>query len=115
MEQDIDQIWEATCQAIREAVGQVSSEKIRAIGISSQAAGAQLLGAVGEPLGPVISWLDSRGRRFDRDFEQRMGEEYLVAHTGHNLSSMTVGQLLPPRGVSRNAGGGRGRGIRPAT
>ncbi len=94
VEQDIDQIWEATCQAIREAVGQVSSEKIRAIGISSQGGALQLLGAGGEPLGPVISWLDSRGRRFDRDFEQRMGEEYLVAHTGHNLSSMTVGQLL---------------------
>ncbi len=94
VEQDIDQIWEATCQAIREAAGQVSSEDIRAIGISSQGGALQLLGAVGEPLGPVISWLDSRGRRFDRDFEQRMGEEYLVAHTGHNVSSMTVGQLL---------------------
>jgi xylulokinase len=54
----------------------------------------QLLSARQEPLGPVISWLDSRGRRFDRQFEERMGEEYLVAHTGSSLSSMTIGQLL---------------------
>ena len=33
-------------------------------------------------MGPVISWLDGRGKRFDREFEEQMGEEYLVAHTG---------------------------------
>lgn len=94
VEQDIDQIWEATCQAIREAVDQSPAGRIQAIGVSSQGGALQLLDAGGEPLGRVISWLDGRGNRFDREFQQRMGQEYLVAHTGHNLSSMALGQLL---------------------
>ncbi len=94
VEQDIDQIWDATCEAICEAVGQTSAEDIRAIGISGQGGALQLLGAQDEPVGPVISWLDGRGKRFDREFEQRMGMGYLVAHTGSSLSSMTLGQLL---------------------
>ncbi len=94
VEQDIDQIWDATCQAIGEAVGKVSGKEIRAVGISSQGGALQLLDTHDEPMGPVISWLDGRGRRFDRQFEQQVGEEWLVAHTGHNLSSMALGQLL---------------------
>lgn len=94
VEQDIDQIWRATCEATRQVTAQISAEEIRSIGISSQGGALQLLGADNEPQGPVISWLDGRGHTFDRAFEQRMGEEWLVAHTGHNLSSMALGQLL---------------------
>jgi xylulokinase len=94
VEQDIDQIWEATCEAIRGAVGQISTEAVQAVGVSSQGGSLQLLSDRHEPIGPVISWLDRRGDPFDRAFEQQMGEEYLVAHTGHNLSSMTLGQLM---------------------
>lgn len=94
VEQDIDQIWAATCQAIREVVAQVPPDSIQSIGVSSQGGALQLLDKSGQPLGPVISWLDGRGKQYDRDFETRMGEEYLVAHTGHNLSSMALGQLL---------------------
>ncbi len=94
VEQDIEQIWEATCEAIGQVSDQVSAHEIRSIGISSQGGALQLLSARGEPQGPVISWLDGRGRRFDREFEERMGEDYLVDHTGSSLSSMTLGQLL---------------------
>lgn len=94
VEQDIDQIWDATRAAIREVARQVSAKDIRAIGISSQGGALQLLNAQDQPLGPVISWLDGRGKPFDRELEQQMGTEYLVAHTGHNLSSMALGQLL---------------------
>ncbi len=94
VEQNIDQIWDATCEAIRQAASQVSGEEIRSIGISSQGGALQLLSARGKPQGPVISWLDGRGKRFDRELEEQMGGEYLVAHTGSSLSSMTLGQLL---------------------
>ena len=94
VKQDIDQIWAATCQAIQDVAAQVPADSIRSIGISSQGGALQLLDKSGRPLGPVISWLDGRGKPYDRDFETRMGEEYLVAHTGHNLSSMALGQLL---------------------
>ncbi len=94
VEQDIEQIWDATCRAIGEAAGQVAGKEIRAVGISSQGGALQLLGSEEEPMGPVISWLDGRGRPFDRQFEQEVGQEWLVAHIGHNLSSMALGQLL---------------------
>lgn len=94
VEQDIAQIWHATCASVRQVASQVSPAQIRAIGLSSQGGALQLLDAHDEPMGPVISWLDGRGHAFDREFEQRMGEEWLVAHTGHNLSSMALGQLL---------------------
>ena len=94
VEQSIEQIWNATCQAIREVARQLSPKDIQAIGISSQGGALQLLNSRDEPLGPVISWLDGRGKRFDREFEERAGEEYLIEHIGHNLSSMTLGQIL---------------------
>lgn len=94
VEQDIEQIWNATCEALHQVASQVSAESIQAIGISSQGGALQLLDGEGKPQGPVISWLDGRGKRFDQEFEERMGTEYLVAHTGSSLSSMTLGQLL---------------------
>ncbi len=94
VEQDIDQIWDATCRAIREAVACVAAEEIRAIGVSSQGGALQLLDQDDQPQGPVISWLDGRGRPYDRKFEREMGEPWLVEHIGHNLSSMALGQLL---------------------
>jgi xylulokinase len=94
VEQDLDQIWDATCAAIGAAAGQSPADQIEAVGISSQGGALQLLSAQDEPMGRVISWLDGRGKRFDREFEQRMGQEYLVAHTGHNLSTIALGQLL---------------------
>ena len=94
VEQDIDQIWDATCKAICAAVTEVSPSEIRAIGISSQGGALQLLDTRNKPVGPVISWLDSRGKPFDRQFEQQPGKDWLTTHTGHNLSSMALGQLL---------------------
>ena len=82
VEQDIDQIWEATCQALREAVSQLPGAAIRAVGISSQGGALQLLDGQSRPLGPVISWLDSRGKPYDRELEDELGEEYLAAHIG---------------------------------
>ena len=94
VEQDINQIWGATCAAIRQAVCQTPDQSIQAVGISSQGGAVQLLNAQDEPIGPVISWLDARGKPFDRQLEEQLGESYLVAHTGCNLSSMTLGQIL---------------------
>lgn len=94
VEQDIDQIWDATCEAIRQAVRRTHGQNIQAVGVSSQGGAVQLLNGRDEPVGPVISWLDTRGKPFDRQLEEQMGEAYLVAHTGCNLSTMTLGQVL---------------------
>ena len=94
VEQDIDQIWDATCQAVAQAVRQTDGRPVQALGVSSQGGALQLLDAHQQPLGRVISWLDPRGAPFDRQLEEQLGEAYLVAHTGCNLSAMTLGQLL---------------------
>ena len=76
VEQDINQIWNATCEAIRQAVRQMPGRNIQAVGVSSQGGAVQLLSAQNESVGPVISWLDTRGKPFDRQLEEEMGVEY---------------------------------------
>ena len=46
------------------------------------------------PLGRVISWLDGRGRPFDRQITRELGEDFLAEHIGHGASMMTIGQIL---------------------
>ncbi|NLW87513.1 MAG: FGGY-family carbohydrate kinase [Planctomycetes bacterium] len=93
VEQDIEQIFQATVSAIRGAVAG-SGANVTAVGVSSQGGALQLLDSHGAPAGRVISWLDSRGSAFDRDFTQRMGGDWLLRHTGHDRACTTIGQLL---------------------
>jgi len=45
VEQDIEQIWSATCQALRAAAARVDARQIAAVGVSSQGGALQLLDA----------------------------------------------------------------------
>src|ERR1019366_8399574 len=65
VEQDIEEIWNATRTAVREAVRSVDASGIKAFGVSSQGGAMQMLDARGQPLGRVISWLDQRGAPYD--------------------------------------------------
>ncbi|MBN1591298.1 MAG: FGGY-family carbohydrate kinase [Pirellulales bacterium] len=94
VEQDIDQIWDATCQAIRQTLAQAPGQTIQAIGVSSQGGAMQWIDARRQPIGRVISWLDARGQPFDRQIEKEWGESYLIEHTGCNLSTTSLGQIL---------------------
>ena len=94
VEQDIEEIWNATCAAIRQAVARQDPLEIAAIGISSQGAAMQLLDAEEQPIGRVISWLDGRGRPFDQDITAKLGEGFFVEHIGRHSSTMTIGQIL---------------------
>ena len=93
VEQDIDEIWDATLTAMRQATGRLDAAAIRAIGVSSQGGALGLLDDRGRPLGRVISWLDGRGQPFDRQLEEELGTDYLAEHLGSNLSAMALGQL----------------------
>jgi len=94
VEQDIEQIWHATCQAVRQAASAVDAAAIEAVGVSSQGGALQLLDGEDRPLGPVISWLDSRGRPFDEQLVRELGEEFFAAHAGCHTCLMTPGQVL---------------------
>ena len=94
VEQDIDQIEQAAIQAITEAVATIDPTSVLAIGISSQGGALQLLDADGKPLERVISWMDQRGHQNDVKLVEGQGVDWMVEHTGCNLSSMTLGQLI---------------------
>ena len=94
LEQDIDQIEQAAIQAITEAVATIDPTSVLAIGISSQGGALQLLDTDGKPLERVISWMDQRGHQNDVELVEGQGVDWMVEHTGCNLSSMTLGQLI---------------------
>lgn len=98
VEQDIEQIWSATCQALRAAAARVDARQIAAVGVSSQGGALQLLDADERPLGPVISWLDGRGAPYDAELTRRWGDAFLVEHLGRAPCAVTPGQWLRLRG-----------------
>jgi len=97
IEQDLETIWLATLEAIREAGRSAAGAglaAVRAVGISSQGGAIQVRTPDGRCLGPVISWMDPRGVPFDERFEQNVGRDWLVRRTGHGHSNMAIGQVL---------------------
>ena len=94
VEQDIEQIWQAACDAIHQAIRGIDPAVVRAVGVSSQGGAMQLLDGQERPIGPVVSWLDRRGQPFDRALVDELGEDFLAEHIGHGGSAMTLGQVL---------------------
>lgn len=94
VEQDIEQIWAATCNAIRKATANLDASQIQAVGVSSQGGAMQLLDDSGQPIDRVISWLDGRGQPFDAQLTSELGQAFLCDHIGHGASAMTLGQIL---------------------
>ncbi len=98
IEQDIEEIWRATCAAVREAIRGGNAQKVRAVGVSSQGGAMQLLDAEGRPRGRVISWMDGRGRPYDAQIEKELtaefGPDFFVEHVGYDKPAISVGQIL---------------------
>lgn len=92
-EQDIDEIWRAACRAIRTAIGEIDARQVEALGVSSQGGALELLDAQGQPVGPVISWLDARGGPYDAALTQRWGDGFLIEHLGRTPCAVAPGQL----------------------
>jgi len=94
IEQDIEEIWRATLEAIRLAGRDAELAGVRAVGVSSQGGAMQIRAEDGRCLGPVISWMDTRGRDFDDELTERVGEDWLAGRLGHGRCGMTIGQVL---------------------
>ncbi|HOW67969.1 MAG TPA: FGGY-family carbohydrate kinase [Verrucomicrobiota bacterium] len=93
VEQDFEEIWVATVQAILRAIRGIETHRVRALGISSQGAAMQLLDDEGRIRGPVVSWLDGRGLAHDTRLTRQQGAAWFAHRIGHWGSSMTLGQL----------------------
>ena len=94
VEQDIEDVWQATVTAIADAGRQADVVRVRAVGVSSQGGALQMLGAEGRPAGPDISWLDGRARPWRERVTDELGVEWLSAHTGHGRLGLAPSQLL---------------------
>ena len=92
VEQDIEEIWAATLDAIGRLGDGLGA--VRAVGVSAQGGALQLLDGEGQPAGPVISWLDGRGRPYDQALTAELGGAWLAEHIGHGQSGISLGQLL---------------------
>ena len=94
VEQDIEEIAQATLSAIRQVAHSVDPAGIEAIGVSSQGGALQVLDRHAQPLGRVISWLDQRGRSFDRELTDRLQREWFLRRIQRGCSGLGIGQLL---------------------
>jgi xylulokinase len=94
VEQDIEEIWNATLMAVRQAVKSVDASGIKAVGVSSQGGALQMLDAQRRPSGRVISWLDERGTPFNDALSSELGQEWFAQRLGHGHSAVAIGQLL---------------------
>ncbi len=92
-EQDIAEIIAATVATLSQLGTAEQRASVKAIGISSQGGALQVLDSNNQPAGPVISWLDSRGRKYDEKLTADLGREFFIEHTGHGRSFLTIGQI----------------------
>ncbi|MBN2291718.1 MAG: FGGY-family carbohydrate kinase [Pirellulales bacterium] len=97
VEQDIEEIWRATIDAVRLALTGSEASQVRAVGVSSQGGAMQILDAEDRPVGRVISWLDGRGRPYDdrieKDLKERHGDDFFAKHLGYGKPAISIGQI----------------------
>jgi len=91
-EQDANQWWGATVEAVREVTRQVAAERIGAIAVTHQRESFVPVDERGRPLRPGILWLDERSRAQLAELDRRFGHDRLHRLTGRP-PSMT--QSLP--------------------
>ncbi len=94
VEQDIDDIWSATLAAMVSVGTAQQRAAVRAVGVSAQGGAMQITDGAGSPLGPVIGWLDGRGGPYNAKLNADRGRDWLIQHTGHARSNLSLGQLL---------------------
>jgi xylulokinase len=102
-EQDLEEIWQACLNAIRDVVNHVGRSRcadVRALGVSSQGGAMQLLDRNRKPVGRVISWLDQRGQSEAEALHARLGSQWFLARNAHARAWLAVGQLLRLRASS---------------
>ena len=67
--QDAAQWWELVCQGARRGLlsGAVPPEQVVAVSVTGQWASTVPVDAAGEPVGPCLLWMDTRGRPYSRE------------------------------------------------
>ena len=92
-EQEPEEWWAATCDALREALAGVDAGRVAGVGLSGQAPSQVLVAADGTPLGRAIVWSDRRAAAEAAWLAERLTPEQARAWTG--CASIT-GVSQPP-------------------
>jgi len=92
-EQEPEEWWAATCDALREALAGVDAGRVAGVGLSGQAPSQVLVAADGTPLGRAIVWSDRRAAAEAAWLAERVTPEQARAWTG--CASIT-GVSQPP-------------------
>ncbi|SNT36383.1 FGGY family carbohydrate kinase [Tropicimonas sediminicola] len=108
VEQDADEIWDATVAAISGCLAQRPDVEISAIGISNQRESILIWDrATGTPLGPVVTWQCRRSAAACERLKAEGKEPEVIARTGLPLDPMfpatKVGWLLEHHAKGRAA------------
>ncbi len=81
-EQDPEDWWRASSQAIRDVLKQIPPEQVAAIGLTGQMHGLTALDAGGRPLRPAILWNDQRSGPQCHTITERVGAKHLYELIG---------------------------------
>lgn len=89
VEQDMDRVWQAICEASAEAIvaADLPGDVYKSVGLSSQRGTFGLLDKDKRPLAPSIVWNDGRAKAYEATFGEVMSPEQYQDHTGMQLSS----------------------------
>ena len=91
VEQDLEEIWQATLTVLRRLGEETNLHQVRAVGVSSQGGALQALDSTGRPVGPVYSWLDQRAAAVRNVATEAQGEDWFALRTGVNRCPFCVG------------------------
>lgn len=94
-EQEPDDWWRATVEAIQEVLLSVSASEIVAIGLSGQMHGAVVLDELDVPIRPAIIWCDQRTDKQCRVITEKIGKQRLIGIAGNPaVTGFTLPKLL---------------------
>ena len=96
VEQDPEDWWRATCQAIREALAKVphGAERVVGLAASSQAPTLLPLDRAGRPLRPAIIWMDRRAEEESVYLTELLGAEEIHRITGNRPDAFYLAPRL---------------------
>lgn len=94
-EQDPNDWWRASSEAIRKVLANENAENIAAIGLSGQMHGAVLLDENDKVLRPALIWCDQRTQKQCDDLTEKVGKERLIELVSNPaLTNFTLTKML---------------------
>jgi xylulokinase len=96
VEQEPEDWWRATCQAVREALAKVprASERVLGLAVSSQAPTLLPLDRSGRPLRPAMIWMDRRAESEAAGLTELLGAEEIHRITGNRPDAFYLAARL---------------------